>query len=216
MVCERAFEDDRPFRYLAGELAEPERDAFEVHVLECDECRTALQTVLELPAALRATAVASPAAPAPPGRSGSWSRPAPWLSLAAGIGVTALSAGFFLGKRSATEPPPVYRSSSSLEALTVKAILNLSQGSVPSAPRDVVLLDCAAPAAAGSERIDLALRRPNGQPAWETEDAPATEGRLRVIADLQGAQAGNWSLEVRLADLAGRPRQTISYGFAVP
>ena len=61
--CDEAFEDDRLGRYVAAEMAEVERDAFEIHVLECAACRAALEACLDLADVLRTgTAVPIPAA----------------------------------------------------------------------------------------------------------------------------------------------------------
>jgi hypothetical protein len=54
MNCALSQEHDRAARYVGGELSEDERDAFEVHFLECPECLALMQTLSELPAVLRA------------------------------------------------------------------------------------------------------------------------------------------------------------------
>jgi hypothetical protein len=41
--CAQALTDDRAVRYLGETLSEPEREAFEVHVLECAECSDLLE-----------------------------------------------------------------------------------------------------------------------------------------------------------------------------
>jgi len=54
MTCAQTFEDDRVGRYVAAELSDTERDAFEEHFLGCAACRQALEVHLDLVDALRA------------------------------------------------------------------------------------------------------------------------------------------------------------------
>jgi len=64
--CEEAFADDRLGRYVAAELSEAERDAFEIHVLECAACRAALEASLDIVDAVRAGAAVPIPAASPP------------------------------------------------------------------------------------------------------------------------------------------------------
>jgi hypothetical protein len=60
MGCTRALDEDRAARYVAGRLAEDERDAFELHYFDCPACLevvealTAARDVLAAPAARKA------------------------------------------------------------------------------------------------------------------------------------------------------------------
>ena len=74
---------DRVQAYVAGTLPEAERDAFEVHILECAECRTLVREGAALRVALR-EAVAAPA----PRRTGWW--------IAGSLAAAAVVAFFFL------------------------------------------------------------------------------------------------------------------------
>jgi tetratricopeptide (TPR) repeat protein len=93
--CQRAYEDDRLARYVSGEAPEPERDAFEIHVLECDACRAALEAHLDLAEVLRANR------PRDDPRRASAFRAPGWLPLAAGLAVAVL-AGTVLLRRVST------------------------------------------------------------------------------------------------------------------
>lgn len=99
MSCGQAFEDDRVGRYVAAELSDTERDAFEEHFLGCAPCREALEVHLDLVDALRAGRPA-PAAP-PPLASRVRSTPsfgARWSGLAAAA-VLVIGVGGWLGGR---------------------------------------------------------------------------------------------------------------------
>ncbi len=104
--CEHAFLDDRLERYVSGEAPETERDAFEIHVLECAPCRRALEAHLDLADALRAprpTAglpgpVARPVPVAP--------RPLKWLPFAATLAVAALAGTLYMQGEPAPTPLP--------------------------------------------------------------------------------------------------------------
>ena len=90
--CQRAFEDDRLARYVSGEAPEPERDAFEIHVLECDACRAALEVHLDLTEVLRARR------PRDDSRAPAAFRSPRWLPLAAGLAAAVLAGTVFLGR----------------------------------------------------------------------------------------------------------------------
>ena len=98
--CQRAFEDDRLARYVSGEAPEPERDAFEIHILECDACRQALEAHLDLAEVLRVSRPrVDSRAPAP-------FRSPRWLPLAAGLAAAVLAGTVFLGRVSAPTTAP--------------------------------------------------------------------------------------------------------------
>jgi hypothetical protein len=96
VACESALQDDRAARYVAGELREADRDAFEVHVLECTACRVALDAHLDLADALRRGAHRH--ASRRPART--------WLPLAATLAVAALAGTVVLRDRWTTTPGP--------------------------------------------------------------------------------------------------------------
>jgi Putative zinc-finger len=105
--------------YLAGELPEPERDAFEKHLLDCDPCWTDVAAARRgrlyasmarehAPPALRHRVLEAAAAGVPPQRRGTARR----LLVAAAVAVVALvavSVGLrtFTGEHDHDEQPPV-------------------------------------------------------------------------------------------------------------
>jgi hypothetical protein len=100
MSCRQAFEDDRVGRYVAAELSDAERDAFEIHVLECSPCREALEAHLDLVDALRARPPM--AVMAAPRRMGAIAASrARWSGLAAAAGIVFATLGWFGGRHSA-------------------------------------------------------------------------------------------------------------------
>jgi len=99
--CEHAFEEDLAARYVTGDLPEPEQDAFEVHLLECEDCARVVSTLGELPDVLPASMKPLSASPR------SWSRT--WrvrdvLALAAGLGFVAVAAGVLIQRMPAPGP----------------------------------------------------------------------------------------------------------------
>jgi TolA-binding protein len=134
--CEHAFEDDRLERYVSGTAPEAERDAFEIHVLECVACRRALEAQMDLADALRAAR--SPAGlPAPAARpTPAGPRPVKWLPIAATLAATALAGIVYMRvgptplpsepPASAPEPPPASAPSRSLGPALEKAQVTLS------------------------------------------------------------------------------------------
>jgi tetratricopeptide (TPR) repeat protein len=76
--CPEPDPESQVLRYLRNDLPAEERDAFEVHVLECDDCSELLET-----ARLAREVMAEAAAPAP-------RRPWVWGSLAAGLAAAVL------------------------------------------------------------------------------------------------------------------------------
>jgi hypothetical protein len=102
MSCGQAFEDDRVGRYVAAELSDAERDAFEEHFLGCAACREALEVHLDLVDALRARRPA--AAAALPSRVRSTASPsARWSGLAAAAVLVIGVAGWMGGRQSAAQ-----------------------------------------------------------------------------------------------------------------
>jgi hypothetical protein len=97
VACESAFEDDRAARYVAGELSEADREAFEVHVLECDACRAAVEAHLDLADGLRRAAPRHVAA----------RPPRTWLPVAAALAATALAGTIVLRDRWTPAPTTI-------------------------------------------------------------------------------------------------------------
>ena len=104
VTCVQASLDDRAARYVAAELSETERDAFEEHFLACAACRAAVEAHLDLADALRVGAAATPkAAPAPRLRGAAASPGARWPGLAAAAVLVVGVAGYLGGRHSAEQ-----------------------------------------------------------------------------------------------------------------
>lgn len=103
MSCQQAFEDDRAGRYVAAELSDAERDAFEIHVLECPACRAALEAHLDVVEALRARRPAEAVAPTPLVPRAAVARSPRWSGLALAASVVFAAFGWFGGRYSATQ-----------------------------------------------------------------------------------------------------------------
>jgi hypothetical protein len=103
MACAFAGRSDAAVDYLAGHLSDSERDAFETHLFECDEClkRVRLAETLrhELQREAPQQAAASPAR----------RRPLTWLLAAAAV-VLAAAGGLWMARRSGSTPQPARRS----------------------------------------------------------------------------------------------------------
>jgi len=100
--CAQASLDDRAARYVAAELPEAERDAFEEHFLGCAACRAAVEAHLDLVEALRTGAVQTPKA-TPRLRGAAMSPGARWPGLAAAAVLVVGVAGFLGGRHSAAQ-----------------------------------------------------------------------------------------------------------------
>ena len=88
MQCQDIHAGETGTRYLRGELAGPERDAYEVHYFECERCFTELQALRLMQAGLARQAAAIRAEPL--GNRWGWL----WIAAPALAGLALL--GFFL------------------------------------------------------------------------------------------------------------------------
>ncbi len=89
MNCDQVRDPSVIEAYLAGRLAEADRDAFEMHYLECDGCYAAVEAMRAIQAGVRAV----PKEPVPIRRAGAWSPR--WVLVAAAV----LIAGVVLVER---------------------------------------------------------------------------------------------------------------------
>jgi hypothetical protein len=210
MACTAAYDDDRIARYVAGELADAERDAFEAHVLDCAVCTRALEVLGEAPAILESGAdlAASAAGQRVPSRL-----PA-GLALAATL-VVSLASGLWLGRQSVLSPAPdVVRSGPArADALAVAAVVDLEPDAEAAPRRAVTLLTCPAPTLGGAERLQVSLAGPGSQVAWAADDVDPVSGRVRVVVDLTGLESGSWALRLLRLDVTGRELGATACGF---
>jgi tetratricopeptide (TPR) repeat protein len=139
--CEHAFEDDRLERYVSGEAAEAERDAFEVHVLDCVACRRALEAHMDLADALRAThpPAGLPAPVAQPPAVGA--RPARWLPIAAALAAAALVGTVFMRSGPGTMPVPAETPASAAPATPAASVPSRPAGPALEKPEVTVSAD---------------------------------------------------------------------------
>jgi hypothetical protein len=181
MTCEHAFDDDQVGRYVAAELSEAERDAFEIHFLECAPCRQALEVHLDLVEALRADRplAAVPAPPLPKTRAIPASR-AQWPGLAAAAGLVLATLGWLGGQHSAgqrfeTEREALRRSTARLEEQVRESQSEQERIRAELArPRDVVSTSFA---------LSPGVERGESAPAPLSLTAPVSEARFEL--DLQ-------------------------------
>lgn len=186
MRCSMSREDDRAARYVAGELSEDEREAFELHFLECTDCLALMQALAELPAVLR-----EPQQPAAaPARR--W-RP---------IGLAALAAAavfaLWLGPRRGSDDPSALRGGAHVAVELLPATTGVDGG------RTFAWTPLAA---ATSYRVELFSE--DGRPVWTREvgapparwpaDVPRTAGRYRWR--VEALAAGAVVARSRLADV---------------
>jgi Putative zinc-finger len=215
--CEHAFEEDLAARYLAGDLPEPERDAFEIHLLECGDCARAVGVLAELPAALRETA---PLLNEGPVRRTAWLH-APHLAALAATLAVGLAAGILLGRRKASPggevPSEVMRGAAPVsDALPIAVVLDLEPGTTGRARRVVTLISCPLPPLGVAERLEASLVGPSRQVAWSTNDAEPISGRVRVAVDLAELEPGAWTLRLRSVDLMAREQSASACAFELP
>jgi hypothetical protein len=207
--CLQAFENDRLARYAGGDLSEEERDAFEVHVLECADCRRALDALADAPVLLRDEGPVA-AAPTSVARG---ARPA--LAWAAAL-VLGTVGGYLLRGPAATvpEPDPVFRSSpSGPVGQAVDAVVDAAAApAITVVPRGVVLLTASATPPAVGERLEVALRDPAGQSPFTPLRVPATDGRVRVVVDTKQLAPGSWQMEIRRLAPGGAVLETVVLG----
>lgn len=204
-----AHDQDRIARYAAGELPEAERDAFETHVLDCAECARVLELLSEIPAVLKRPAELAALAVGHPASS----RLHAGLGLAATL-VMGLASGLWLGRQVAPAAPDVMRSGPArADTLAVAAVLDLEPDAEAIARRAVTLLSCPAPTPGGAERLQVSLAGPGSQVAWKADDVDPVSGRVRVVVDLAGLEAGSWTLRLLRVDAAGREQGTTACDF---
>jgi len=226
--CHHAFEDDRAARYVGGDLSDEERDAFEIHALDCPDCLRALHALSEAPALLRDEGSTRPAPNASTGRAphgtvglrpASWSRPA--LAWAAALALGTVTGYLLRGNgRSGlgTAPPvsspdPVFRSGGEASiGHAVEAVVEVAAApDVSLLPRGVILLAVPAAAPAVGERIEVALRDAAGVPSYEASRAASVDGRVRIVLDTTGLRAGTWRLELRRLGPGGAVLDTAAF-----
>jgi len=203
--CPQAFENDRGARYVGGELAEEERDAFEQHFLDCPDCLAAMQALGELPAVLREPGVV-PRAPAArlPGVGATWA----WAAAV----LVAIGSGFLLGGRWAVPPTEVMRGTGPQPGgMAIDAVRELSPSTATVLPRGVVLLVVPVPPPAVGGRVDLVLHDDAGSKALELSRLAVDEGRARVVVDATRLQPGSWRLDVQRLGPQGRVEDEIHF-----
>lgn len=107
MQCDEVVREEVAERYLRGALAEAEREAYELHFLECARCFGELETYRVLRQALVSSAAATPVTPrARP----HWN---PWILAAAAAVVVGVGSGLYWTFVASGETPPEAREAES-------------------------------------------------------------------------------------------------------
>ncbi len=200
--CDRALNDERLVRYLRDALPEDEREEFEVHLLECDECSELLEA-----AAVAREVIEDDGVPARRARP---VRIVPMASLAAGLAAAAAATFLLLRPQAApvvpTTPPrvPVEGTLPSATAPAPTAAPREPAGELAELarvePPTYLPLTTRAPATTDAA-FDLAMAH-----YARREYAPAAEGLRAVVRERPSA--GEAWFFLGLSELmAGRARE---------